>query len=483
MGGLLHSTIESILITITFLTYLGAANVILIILYGPITQETIQLGLEEKHLHLGSGSILRNLVYQISSPPTDTVDLRTYQQDPHGSTDAIFPSVAPQMKASIVQALTQLPADPSEVRGECQTGNCTYGNHTTMGVCSKVENKTSTIIRRCFEAGKEHQTQTHYTYSVKALQAHPTTYNDNMTTRGDDSSNLWIGASQVDPGPSNAYSFPEPNTLAEFYAIYYPDSRVKHNLDADFDATAVLIALKGTRSLCVYQYSTTMINGTTTTTEVNQPNVNWKTVSKVINNTQITAISGTDMNNTEYWISEGARWAFNKYLTIETFHGTGKTQEDTSQPDKIITEGDTDAARSLSAVLIDQKGGVNGLSKFLDNLATGMTNGLRTTADQQDKFPGRSTVPEVHIFISFRWLTAPILSIVLSLIFLLAVIVSTSQAGIPPWKGSQVLPLLSLGQSARDKLSMIDKNEESIEQLSRKMRLKLVRTEDSWRLD
>ena len=298
-----------------------------------------------------------------------------YQQDPDGLTGSTFTSVARQMEASIVQALTQLPADPSEVRGECQTGNCTYGIYTTMGVCSNVEDKTSTIVRRCFKAGEEHQTQTHCTYSVEALQAHPTINNDNITTRGGDSTNLWIGASHVDPDPHNPYSFPGPNTLAEFYVIYYPDPSVKHNSDAGFDATAALVALKGTLSLCVYQYNTTMINGITTTTEVNQPNVNWKTVSKVIDNTQITAISGTDVNNTEYWISEDARWAFNSYLTTETFYGTGKTIEDTSQPDRIITQGDTDAARSLSAVLIDQKGGVDGLSKFLDNLATSMTNG------------------------------------------------------------------------------------------------------------
>lgn len=45
------------------------------------------------------------------------------------------------------------------------------------------------------------------------------------------------------------------------------------------------------------------------------------------------------------------------------------------------------------------------------------------------------------------------------------------------------MPLLSLGQRARDKIGMIDEKGERVETLAREMALKLCREGDVWKLN
>ena len=59
-------------------------------------------------------------------------------------------------------------------------------------------------------------------------------------------------------------------------------------------------------------------------------------------------------------------------------------------------------------------------------------------------------MPEIYIVVDFRWLILPIISVIFALIFLVAVMIESAQCGIPAWKMSQIVPLLSLDQSAAE---------------------------------
>lgn len=62
-------------------------------------------------------------------------------------------------------------------------------------------------------------------------------------------------------------------------------------------------------------------------------------------------------------------------------------------------------------------------------------------------------LPEVYISVELKWLTIPIASVILSLLFLLIIIFESARSGVPAWRLSQVKPLLSLDPSAAQALS------------------------------
>lgn len=195
----------------------------------------------------------------------------------------------------------------------------------------------------------------------------------NLTTRGGNGNDLFVGASQID----SLYPYPRVNTLVEFYVLYYPDPWV---LPFDPEAPHVnasdtLVALKGTLFLCVHRYNTTVVNGTTQTIDLGQIEVNWQDASRVINKTETGVVLGTEKDGTEYWMTEAVRWQFNKYLSTETFYGVGQFIGEVDDNGNLVTQGSTDAARLFKTVLIYQKGGTDGLSKSLANLAIYMSNG------------------------------------------------------------------------------------------------------------
>lgn len=83
---------------------------------------------------------------------------------------------------------------------------------------------------------------------------------------------------------------------------------------------------------------------------------------------------------------------------------------------------------------------------------------LRQTAGQKDTAAGVAAVPEIHIALQFRWLAAPIASVILSFIFLSAVIFKTSQHGVPLWKMSSIAAVLSLDHETAQLINSQDYN-------------------------
>ena len=267
------------------------------------------------------------------------------------------------MQLGIIQALLKPNISPSELEGDCpKTGNCTYGIYTTMGVCSSVDDVTPSLVKDC--PPQEDGTNSGCSYTVPDLRNHPTYQKDNFSSRLDNT--LWVGSSMVDP---QGYRFPKANTLVEFYVIYLSDLSVL-SLDSKANYTAALVALKGTLDMCVYTYSTTVTNGVTNTIQIDvSTNLNWQTTQKDLDQTDTTVVAATDSNGTEYYMTEGARFAFNNYLSSVTFQGTAEIAH--IQDPKLSPSNDNVQAISTS---VANGGGIQGLSKLMTNLATSMTN-------------------------------------------------------------------------------------------------------------
>ncbi|KAL8798501.1 MAG: hypothetical protein Q9200_007760, partial [Gallowayella weberi] len=56
-----------------------------------------------------------------------------------------------------------------------------------------------------------------------------------------------------------------------------------------------------------------------------------------------------------------------------------------------------DIVRRIAVSLYEDRGGIRGLSDLLENLAVGISNGLRTTNEGPDHFQGTSISFEVYV--------------------------------------------------------------------------------------
>ena len=58
-----------VLTSIGLRAYFGALNVVLIIFFSPITQETVNLEIRQRSQGPDTGSVATSLVYQVANPP------------------------------------------------------------------------------------------------------------------------------------------------------------------------------------------------------------------------------------------------------------------------------------------------------------------------------------------------------------------------------------------------------------------------------
>ena len=237
-----------------------------------------------------------------------------------------------------------------------------------MGVCSEVEDVSSTIVRNCHRSFPGDETPTCF-YTVKDLQDDPPFREDNMTLFPSAESipmSLWIGAG--DTGPADDDPYPNPVSLGTFYTIYFHDKNdVDSMVSESSDYTPVLTALKGSLNLCTMTLQTKVTNGATTTTQTQQTtDLHWATST---NDTGTPIISVTATDGKYYSLTQHSGRGFKIYLADEIFYGNSQT----------LTGGywgSTPAAQTLTGLLVDRpiQEGIDGLTKMLENMAIAMTN-------------------------------------------------------------------------------------------------------------
>ena len=278
------------------------------------------------------------------------------------------------MELAINQAIIQMLADPSDVKASCLTSNCTFGSYSTMGICSRVDDVTPDVVRECSRGNFDGEFPG-CSYTVRELQAHPPWRLSNLTTggsRGAAENTLWIGASDI---VKDDYTFPNPNTLIEFYAIYVSNATVfLPGSDANFSDSVV--ALKGGLDLCVDQYNTTVINGTTMTVKQSQStDLKWDTIVKTVGTNSFPAIS-CKTGGAEYWMDEITLGAFNDFLGLEIFRGSSSDGANVENAGTGTETTESDAPQTFAGLLVNKTRAVgqDGLKKMLDNLAISMTN-------------------------------------------------------------------------------------------------------------
>ncbi len=384
-----------------------------------------------------------------------------------------FRTIPPLMKVAITNGLlTQTTIDPSAVAADCGTGNCTFPEYTSLAVCSSVVDVTPTIQVSCPRG--QRKTDPGCVYTVPSLEAvssdsftpndlgGPTVRGDNFTTISNSGPSnhpggptLWIGASQ------NANYLLAPRTLTDFYMLFFPDPNVLSK-DSKANVTASLVALKVSVFLCLKTYNTTVTNGRTLTkiTNVQTPIFSQDSLP-VAGANPTSKITTKDRRGTEFYMEGATRSAFKSFLAIATFYGTYSPS--TPETANVDRNTDSDAGFAFGNIFYSNPppgDHIAAIRPLLTNLETAMSNSLRETAIAPSNITGTATSNQIYISVDFRWLVLPILCLVLSLLFLIAVAVETRRKDVPLWKDGFGKVLCAVEPETRARMEALEDTKE-----------------------
>lgn len=248
----------------------------------------------------------------------------------------------------------------------------------------------------------------------------------------------------------------------EYYAIY-PRNLSQWRSPSRFpteDRKGELSALKVNLHLCIYTYNTAVKSGVTATEEVSRSNSSGWELSEPRN---VSVVQGeknftimTDLRNVSivqgeetFTIYQQDVLGFNNYLSSQTFVGSAGVSVSGS------FDYDTDTATVLATSIYDEPGGMEGLSRSMENFAITLTNALRTTSDFVDTHPGTASTSEVYIHIAWVWMIVPIAGVLLSFVFLLLTRSLTKQHNLPVLKSSLLAAMLGVDVNTRRELGGI----------------------------
>ncbi|KAL8880445.1 MAG: hypothetical protein Q9198_002147 [Flavoplaca austrocitrina] len=294
---------------------------------------------------------------------------------------------------------------------------------------------------------------------------------------------------------SETYKPPGLDTLEQFYVLYVPDLTRWDELDKTEDHKDELVALQATLSLCVNSYHSNMTFGVMNTTLLSQEkNLNWQTGTETFEGNRFDTVIVTHGDD-RFWMSELNQISIHEYLSVQTFTGSAKMRSGSPSGGGNFTENDI--VRRIAASLYDDRAGIRALSDLLDNLALSMSNAyvstypytdltnakarLRTTTDLPDTFTGTPTSFEVYIQIEWAWMSVPIATVILSLIFLLITIHQSRQRRIPGWQSSLLAVLVGLSPETRSDLGGIIRPKE-MEEMAKKKNVRLESNGAQWQI-
>ncbi|KAL8666618.1 MAG: hypothetical protein Q9168_007445 [Polycauliona sp. 1 TL-2023] len=391
------------------LVWLGTVNTLLIIIFGSFAQQALQLPIREFNVtDEGDSTITRALQYRAPRPAVS-------QLIPDSEILFSYETAADLMSVAIMDGLL------SKRRTEFHEPGCNY--------------------------------------SVPAINQAPTARGTVLETYllGE---TFWMGASRPRNLPSGEAesTFPpgyKPNTLVDFYVIYEPDLATWDNLNIAENNKDELVALKGTLSLCVNKYRTSMTFGVTTTDLLStETDLDWRKGNETSDGTTFDTVTATH-NGETFWMADFNQRGIYNYLSIEALAGTASMRSAASTPDGGGNYSENTIVAAIFQSLDYDHAGLSGLSKKLDTLAVSMSNALRTSTDVPDVVKGTSSSFQVYIEIEWTWMIVPIITVILSLVFLLLTIYSSRQSRIPAWKSSLLAVLFGLGSDTRSGLGVL----------------------------
>ncbi|KAL7931830.1 hypothetical protein V8C35DRAFT_308682 [Trichoderma chlorosporum] len=342
---------------------------------------------------------------------------------------ALLGNIDSAMTAAIMQGIYVQDIQPSLT---CPSGNCTWTNVNTLGVCSSCQNITSKLTRDCsnpqfvsfLETVSPTISQCQFkTPGNQTLQTVFATFDDQdgLFATQWNASALFLG-SEFGGNPATLVSFEAVQPLA------MPDST---SLDELRDLPVA--GWSCTLSLCAKTYP--LINVTNGVINVTAP----KEDSLVFGNTDLpddTLYSETSSAIGNYSFQAVDFENLNSYLAV--LFSTGFFSEGINT---LNTNAEVDNANAPEAPPVGSRlGGEVDIDAAMNRLASSMTEPIRMSQNST-VHAGQTLIEKTFIHVSWGWLALPVALAVLSFVLVIAAIAATRQSGVEVWK-TDVLPLL-----------------------------------------
>lgn len=381
------------------LAFLGAIVVVLVNFFDPFLQQA--------------------LFYKSRSVPSDEAPTIVRSQVYAARSDEGLPLpslVDLSMKAAIYNGVFNIQDNADNgVSHTCSTGDCSWEDFSSLAVCSRCVNVTSSLEKHCTK-GK---------CDWLALPNGPT---------------LSGSGGQINSSVSNIST--------ELHGIEPSVLRFSSLVSKDISNFDSALAFECSMFYCIGRFAASVTDGI-----VNQRMLaSWRNDSAQSNDTSDLILKPpTEFTNqtdqaTTFKVSHIAAAAINTFMT-RMFTGSG---------------GTNNSGSVFSSDIIQALYDTSNLTKRIDNLATSMTNNIRGQDDHvSGPAYGIAWKSETYLHVRWAWFAFPATLILISALFLLSTIYETSYRDVLIWKSSN-LALLFHGRG----LNLSSPDERPVDKLS-----------------
>ncbi|RDW66797.1 hypothetical protein BP5796_09546 [Coleophoma crateriformis] len=447
----------------------GALITVLAIAISPLSQQTIAYPIR--------------LVESSASPaqlPTSNWWGGTTGQSSH--TDIYSAVLSFPMKQAISDALyTQGTNYISAIAPTCPSGNCTWPEYQSLGVCSRVSNISHLLNETTVGDGQMGPTIMNLTLP-----------NDAYLEYGVYKTNISSGLA-ITYTPGQQLGLLTDNTtigplILDAYIIYERDGANFLEVNStnpayEFDALEILLYW------CVNAYQTTVNLGLATTTVSNSSTKVTYQSENIYDNITIAAPTGT----AEYNVTGTSNAVLSQYLT-DIFQGEyagafpnsigGSTTDLALIIQKLIEPSVQNA--ELPAAVNTPAQVLNGVTNYTQNMAISMTNSVRTyigygLTTQSIYVDGQSFAVETFVHVRWRWLTLLFGLVAASVVFLIGTVLTTSRYRVDAMKSNALAAVTVLSHDARTYMGPADLRDDMSKKADGLM-LRLNKGEKGWDL-
>ncbi|KAL8944728.1 MAG: hypothetical protein Q9216_000297 [Gyalolechia sp. 2 TL-2023] len=404
------------------LAFLGAIVVVLVNFFDPFLQQA--------------------LFYESRSVPSDNVPtiVRSQVYAARSEEGLPLPSLVDlSMKAAVYNGVFNIQNNADNgVSHTCSTGHCSWQNFSSLAVCSRCVNITSSLEKHCTQGKCD-----------------------------------WLGLPNgpILSGSGGQINSSVTNISSELHGIEPSVLRFSSLVSNNVSDSDRALAFECSMFYCVGKFAAFVTDGT-----VDQRMLgSWRNDSARYNNTSDLVlrppVGFTNQTNrtTTFKVSQIAAAAINSFMT-SMFTGSG---------------GVNNSGSVFSSDIMQALYDTSNLTQRIDNLATSMTNNIRGQDDHvSGPAYGIAWKKETYLHVRWAWFAFPASLVLISAIFLLGTIFETSYRDVLVWKSSD-LALLFHGRG----LNLSSPSERPVNKLSsmntraKNVKAELLETpEGGWKL-
>ena len=306
----------------------------------------------------------------------------------------------------------------ASISPQCPTGNCTFPDYASLGICSQCRNVSSLIGNRCVNYDASYADPVGY--NTKGCINQTSLPNGLFLQKAKRTHYIAISAS----GASHILNTDELDgyqTSLVNISILVLNTKTPNQPDISGlqNATGVL-AYDCVLSLCAKTYNGRVSLGKFTEDVQNEYYIGNRYTAKNSPNTTIPQGHLPDGSNHTFGISFKAASGLTEIMSKQ-LNGTGGM----ASASQLWT---TDV---INAIFVN---GATNVNRTMINIATAMTNNMRRKSGTP--VLGQALTPETYIHVRWLWLLLPLAMVILATVFLALTIQQSHRSGIPSWRSS-----------------------------------------------